>query len=394
MRLVVVTREYPSVTSYYGGIGVHLARLVPELSRLGQDVHLLVPSDDDSREVHHDGATFHLIRKHQMRRLWPLTEMRWGMLADRWLRESGPFDLVFAPEWGGDAWRYARHKRAGPLVTQLTTSLEQVLRVSSGLPRSRGIRVYNAIQSRLERAQTERSDALLAISRSILHWTRELWDVASIPATVLPNPIDVGHTRLLGAGEPPPGFPASGPVIAFAGRLEPRKGVDVLVEAMREVWERFPDAHLVLAGHDSPGRRGPMSERLLRLAGPSVKRMHLLGHLGPERLYPALAAADVVALPSRWEAFGNVGLEAMALGCAVVLTTGGGFEEYCRHRQDGLLVPPGDAGALAAALIELLDDPELRGRLSSSAAEKATEYDAPVIAARYASFFEATAAGV
>jgi glycogen(starch) synthase len=392
MRLVVITREYAPVTPYYGGIGTRLAVLVPELARLGNEVHVLVP-DGGRHEAERDGVRFHPIRKHEMGRLWPLTDARWGLAADRWLRERGPFDVVFAPEWGGAAWRYARHKRSGPLITNLTTPLDLVL-LLSGKPRSRGTRVQYAIQRRLERIQTEGSDALLAISRTLLRWTASLWDIERIPAATLPNPVDVGRVRRLAAGKPPLGFPTGGPVVAFSGRLEPRKGVVVLVEAMGAVWKRFPDAHLVLAGHDSSREDGAMSERLRTLAGPLAKRMHFLGHLDQEQLFPALAAADVVTLPSLWEAVGNAALEAMAVGCALVLTSGSGFDEYCDHLREGILVPPGDSGALASALIDLLDDPEMRARLGSSAAARSRrEHDSPVAVGRYAEFFEAVAAG-
>ncbi len=391
MRLVVITREYAPVTSYYGGIGSRLAVLAPELARLGNEVHVLAP-DGGPHEAERDGVRIHLLGKREMGRLWPLTDARWGLAADRWLRERGPFDVVLAPEWGGDAWRYARHKRAGRLITNLTTPLDVVLQLS-GRPRSRGVRVQYAIQRRLERIQTERSDALLAVSRSLLRRTAGLWNIEGIPAATLPNPVDIDRVRRLAAGKPPPGFPAGGPVVAFSGRLEPRKGVEVLVEAMGAVWTRFPDAHLVLAGHDWSLRNGTMSERLRTLAGPLAERLHLLGHLAPEQLLPALAAADVVALPSLWEAAGNAALEAMAAGCALVLTAGSGFDEVCRHSRDALLVPPGDPGALASALIDLIDDPEMRVRLGSSAAARARrEHDSPVAAGRYADFFEAVAA--
>jgi glycogen(starch) synthase len=392
MRLVVITREYAPVTSYYGGIGTRLAVLAPELARLGNEVHVLVP-DGQSREIERGGVRLHLIAKREMGPLWPITDARWGLAADRWLRERGPFDVVFAPEWGGDAWRYARHKQAGRLITNLTTPLDVVL-LLEGRPRSRGMRFQYAIQRRLERMQTERSDALLAVSRSLLRWTARLWDIEQLPATALPNPVDARRVRRLAAGKLPRGFPTGAPVVAFSGRLERRKGVEVLVQAMGAVWKRFGEAHLVLAGDDWSFGNGAMSDHLRSLAGARSEQMHFLGRLCPEQLFPALATADVVALPSLWEAAGNAALEAMAAGCALVMTAGSGFDEICRHSRDGLLVPPGDPGALARAVIDLLEDPELRARLGASAAARIErDHDAPVAARRYAEFFEAVAAG-
>ena len=73
---------------------------------------------------------------------------------------------------------------------------------------------------------------------------------------------------------------------------------------------------------------------------PERDRFHLLGHQPPERLFPAIAAADVVALPSLWEAFGLVALEGMALGKPCVLTSGSGFEDFFRDGVHGLMLPP------------------------------------------------------
>jgi glycosyltransferase involved in cell wall biosynthesis len=95
-----------------------------------------------------------------------------------------------------------------------------------------------------------------------------------------------------------------------------------------------------------------------------------------------------VALPSVWEAFGIVALEAMAVGRPVVVTSGSGFEEFVRAGRDGLVVPPLHAEALAEALRTLLDDATLRRRLSSSAASRAEEFTATAIVPRYVEYFE------
>jgi glycosyltransferase involved in cell wall biosynthesis len=177
-------------------------------------------------------------------------------------------------------------------------------------------------------------------------------------------------------------------VVVFSGRLEIRKGVHVLVQAMHRVWDAHPQAQLVLIGRDSFWKKGLMSAELRRLAGPRSDRLHMLGDQPQTRLFPALAAADVVALPSLWEAFGIAALEAMALGRPTVVTAAGGYPEFVRPDRDGLLVAPADPSALAEALTALLGDASLRERLGASAAARAEEFAAPVIADRYVACFE------
>src|SRR5205085_12357818 len=134
------------------------------------------------------------------------------------------------------------------------------------------------------------------------------------------------------------------------------------------VWRELPTAQLVLLGRDFPIEGGWMSEYLLRTAGDFTHNVHVLGNQRPETLFPSLAKADVVALPSLWEAFGIAALEAMALGRASVLTSGSGYDDFAAHGHDALLVPPSDAHELAQAILRLLDDPNLRARLGANAA--------------------------
>jgi glycogen(starch) synthase len=388
MRICIVTREYPPVTPYSGGVGTTFALLAPELARRGHELTVLAPALDGKRLVERDGVRLYLRPPPTPERLFFLEEPVWALAVDRELRRLGRFDVVFAAEWGGDASLYARHRRSGPLVVQLTSSIAQILAVSHGLQPSRRWRLKYALQAPMERAQTERADGILASTHAILNWARDLWQIDAVRSVVIPNVVDVDRVRTLARSEPPPGYPGDGPVVAFAGRLEPRKGPQVLVEAMRGVWAELPEARLVMLGADGDFGQGKMSARLRELADRHVDRLHLLGRQPPERLFPALAAAEVVALPSLWENFAAAGLEAMALGSAVVATTGGGFEEFIDTGRDGVLVPPGEPEPLARALAELLRDPTRRQSIGSAAAAKAEQFDVAALAPSYAAFFE------
>lgn len=391
MRLGIITPEYAGVTAYTGGIGSQYAMLAPELVRQGHEVTVFTSSPDVSRRDEREGVRFELVATSRIVTLRSLVSAQRNHRA---LARLGSPDLVLGCEYGGGAWRYARGPHPAPLVTHLHSSTIQIARTSQWLLRQRLLPV-TVLARVLERGQARRSDALLAPTRSILNWSRQLWGLRDIPADVVPNTVDVGRVRALREGEPPPGFPANGPVIVYFGRLETRKGVHVLVRAMRDVWARVPEAQLALLGADNPWRGGSMREHLLELVGPSESRLHLLGPQPPERLFPALAAADVVALPSLWENFATAALEAMALGRAMVVTSGTGFDEFIRPDREALMVPRGDARALSAALLRLLEDAELRARLAASAAQAAQGFDVAVVARQMADALLAlTRAGV
>jgi rhamnosyl/mannosyltransferase len=154
-------------------------------------------------------------------------------------------------------------------------------------------------------------------------------------------------------------------MILFVGVLRPYKGLEVLLRAMTKVAE----AHLVIAGSDPErGHAAGLAARL-GLSG----RVSFAGVVSESRLRVLLHACDLFVLPSldRREAFGIVQLEAMACGKPVVSTdlpTGVRFVN--RDRETGLLVPPGNPPALAAAITRLLTDSGLRTRLGQTARER------------------------
>ena len=138
--------------------------------------------------------------------------------------------------------------------------------------------------------------------------------------------------------------------VVFAGRLASPKGTDVLVRAARDVEGEF-----VICGD---GWQLQALKRMARRLGVE-QRVSFRGWLGAEDLAEELAQASVVVVPSLWpEPFGLVGIEALAAGRPVVASATGGIPDWLEDGVNGLLVPPGDAPALARALDELLADPE------------------------------------
>jgi glycogen synthase len=371
MRLCLVTREFAPVSDYSGGIGTQYGALAPALARRGDEVHVLTPAPERaSKPTASPGIELHLLPPP---RGGMLDLVAWGgVIRDR-LGGLGAFDAVVAPEWAGEAWRYARRPTHGSLVTHLHTSIAQVRRHRPHPTLVERLDPRAWLQHRLEQRQTESSAGLLACSRAVLASARELWRLDAIPARVVPNCIDVGRVRSAAAATQPPWLPRE-PVVFLSGRLEPRKGVHVLARAMRGLWDAGSRAELVLAGRDVGWRGRWMADHVREVAGPHAGRLRFLGTLPQDELFAALGLADVVALPSLWEAFGLAALEAMALGRPVVVTAGSGYEEFVTDGEDALTVPPGDAGELQRALGTLLEDGSLRRQLGAAGARTAERY--------------------
>jgi glycosyltransferase involved in cell wall biosynthesis len=166
------------------------------------------------------------------------------------------------------------------------------------------------------------------------------------------------------------GLAPAAPLVTLLARFQSVKGHDVFVESARRVAQEAPAARFVVAGEDAFGVRADRAfERRVRarVAGDPVlrERLRFLGWTAhPERL---LAASDVVVVSSRFESFGMVPIEAMAAEVPVVSTNVGGPAETIVDGQTGYLVPPGRPDAIAAPVLALLRDPELRVRLGRAA---------------------------
>ncbi|HUR63212.1 MAG TPA: glycosyltransferase family 4 protein [Candidatus Thermoplasmatota archaeon] len=183
---------------------------------------------------------------------------------------------------------------------------------------------------------------------------------------VIPNGIDAEALRPVqgrAALRQTLGIPAGAPVALFLGALNPIKGVDVLLDAWAEVGRSLPDAHLVVLG-DGP-YRAAYERQAKESRSPGPGRVHFRGfvHVGKGDFY---AAADALVLPSRSETFPMVILEAGAAGLPVVASDLPPLRAMVQDGANGLLVPPEDSAALAAALLRLLRDPRLRARLGEA----------------------------
>ena len=171
---------------------------------------------------------------------------------------------------------------------------------------------------------------------------------------------DLASTGVLHQGAAPV-FTAVDPhpwrgAVLYAGRLDERKGLSVLVEAVLGA----PDLRLRIIGDGDPAITRQLQERAATAGG----RIALEGGVDRAALAQAYADADVVAFPVEWaEPWGLVPLEAMAVGRPVVATGRGGSGEYLEHERNALLFEAGDAGALGAALCRLAGDEALRERL-------------------------------
>lgn len=161
------------------------------------------------------------------------------------------------------------------------------------------------------------------------------------------------------------------PVVAYVGRIEAYKHVDVMLRAMARLSDRFPEARILVIG------KGAMLESLRELAEQLGLggRTRFTGFVSNEERDALLAGARVCVCPSEKEGWGLTVIEANSSGTPVVASDAPGLRDSVRHGETGFLAPVGDVGAFAERIGELLDDDAMASRMSRAALAWSKEFD-------------------
>lgn len=273
----------------------------------------------------------------------------------RRVRERWPFEVVHAHMLVPDGWAAACLGAELEVPVVATAHRADVLDVPARGPRSRD-RVAAAVEA---------IDQVCAVSAAIGGAAAALARPRR-PVQVVPNGADA---RVFAPRQPREararlGLPDDGPVVSYVGKLVPRKGVDTLVEAIGLLARRPAGAPLLVAA--GIGELRPALERRAAELG-VADRIRFIGKVGHDEVGWVMAAGDLFVLPSRSEGLPTVVCEAMNVGRAVVATAVDGTPEIVRDGETGLLVPPSDPPALAAALARVLDEPGLARRMGEEA---------------------------
>ena len=223
------------------------------------------------------------------------------------------------------------------------------------------------------------SDSLIACSTSMADEITELFGPGLAEITVIPNGID--STRWPFATRKPHSGPAE---LLYFGRLEYEKGIHELIAALPRIRRTHPGTTLTIAGD------GTQQDWLVELARKHkvLKCVRFAGRAEHEQLLALLHRVDIAVLPSHYEPFGIVALEAAAAGTPLVTSDVGGLGEAVIDGRTGLSFPPRDVAALADAVRAVLDDPAAAQRRAEAARERLTsDFDWHTVAVRTAGVY-------
>ncbi|MEC3976764.1 glycosyltransferase family 4 protein [Amycolatopsis sp. H20-H5] len=348
-----------------GGVQGHVLDLAKALISRGHRVSVLAPADEDAglpEFVHPAGKALGIPYNGSVARLQfgPVSYAR----VRRWLRDN-EFDVLHLHEPTAPSLSMLALKVAdGPIVATFHTATT----------RSRTLAAFQPVLRPLLEKITARI-AVSALAR------RVQVEHAGGDAVEIPNGVDVDF---FARAMPLDGYPRAGGTVGFIGRFaEPRKGMDVLLEALRGLLPEFEELRLLVVGRGDP-------EQLLRDAGPELApHIRLLGQVDDEMKARVLRSVDVYCAPNTGgESFGMILTEAMAAGTPVLASGLDSFRRVLDDGKAGMLTETGDAGALADGLRELLRDPAQRASLAAAAGERVAIFDWSVVATQVLRVYE------
>ncbi len=392
MRHLLISREYPPAPA--GGIGTYAAHMARALAAAGEVVHVIgqawagaasgpdaefgdrlivhrVPMEDPGALI---GSRPHPQLSARARDLFrsdlPAQAFAWeaALLAERLVREEG-IDIIEAQEYEAPLCILQMRRQLGlgpdrepPCIVHLHSPTDFIARHNDWSPAL----PLAVAAGRLERFSIRHADALLCPSRFLARQAAVHFDLAPDTIEVIPLPL-----RRTDAITRAPVVWRAGDIL-YAGRLERRKGVLEWIEAAVDVARERTDARFVFMGANVLGtaRTSGPEEVRRRIPRELADRFIFHPHGGPAALRERLANARLAAVPSRWENFPYVCVEAMASGLPVLATPNGGMAEMIEPGSTGWIAASAAPVDLAAALRTALDTPA--DRLSAMGAAAAT----------------------
>jgi phosphatidylinositol alpha-mannosyltransferase len=348
-----------------GGVGTHISDLAVALQRLGHQVHVLAPAEDDSdlpSFVESSGKPVPVSYNGSVARVafGPVSTRR----VRRWLRE-GDFDVLHV------------HEPASPSLSLLACWVARgpiVATWHSSVVRSRAMHVgYWPLVMALEKVSARIAVSEAARQTLVEHFGGD--------AVLIPNGVDCGKYA---TAEPLEGWPGAGPALLFMGRLdEPRKGLQVLLDALPAIIRRHPKARLLVAGP------GDVDEARSKLSPDLVDKVVFLGRVSEQDKVRAYHSVDLYVAPNiGGESFGIVLAESMASGTPVLASDLDAFRQVLDEGRAGSLFAQGNPADLAEKASRLLDDPIELARIGLAGRDYVQRFDWQLVARKVVEVYE------
>ena len=385
MRVLILSWEYPPLIE--GGLARHVRKLSENLVSLGVDVHVLTRGHEESpAEEEIRGVFVQRVREPERPRelaefvAW-VEHMNADMLAAGVeLGDRFDFDVVHGHDWlvavAGD--HLAKRFRAPLAVTIHATEYGRHQGWVDKHPQSH---IHG-----VERWMANRADRVITCSAYMREHVADIYGLEDDRIAVIPNGIDPSELVPIADLDALRGEFARPDerLVLLVGRLVYEKGFQLALEALPSLIEQLPDVRFLVAGSGTHEQELRAQARELGLDGHGT----FLGWIGDDVLHSLYRIADLCVVPSIYEPFGLVALEAMASGCPCLVADTGGLREVVPNEDVGLRFRSRDPDSLAGMAERILTNAELRDRLVAEATEHVLGFDWADVAEQTTAVYE------
>jgi glycosyltransferase involved in cell wall biosynthesis len=374
MNICLISEEFPPETGW-GGIGTHTYNISLALADMGNDVYVLsksvdamlhisrkgrlaiyrVPDHGRSAGNGFSGAALSALGRLPLSGLneYPLRSLRRGAALVRCMHQLPSFDIIEAPDYGGETfWHQFFSAQKTPIVIKLHTPLYLTQRLNDAPRDVLAVKVRKWI----ERYCMKHATKLISPTKSLADIISNELRIDEIE--VLPNCVDTDFfiNRAKNGNRVQK-------TVLYAGRLERRKGVEVLAKAIPSIVAKAPQIKFQFVGRDTPTAGGGVSmkswlETFFQQQNVS-RHVEFVGEVPRTGIVTYFQEADLCVLPSLWENLPYTCLEAMACGTPVVASNIGGFPEIITDGVDGLLFETRNSEELARKVTAMIKDHDL-----------------------------------
>lgn len=372
MRTLILSWEYPPLIE--GGLARHVRKLSENLVELGAEVHVLTRGDGSAADEQLlNGVHVHRVREPDRPRdlgefvTW-IEHMNTDMLsAGVALGDDLEFDVVHGHDWlVASACDHLARRFDRPLV--MTIHATEYGRHQGWVDKHPQSHIHG-----VEKWVTNRADKVIACSAYMREHIADIYALEENDVSVIPNGIDPEDLRPMdNLDELRLAFAAPDEkLVLLVGRLVYEKGFQVALEALPTLIKNVGNVRFLIAGSGT-------HEEELKAQAESLGLMEhgtFVGWIGDDVLHSLYKIADLTVVPSIYEPFGLVALEAMASGCPCIVADTGGLREVVPTEKVGLRFQSRDPESLARMAERVLTDPELRDRLVTEASDHVLTFD-------------------
>ena len=386
MKICYLTRDYVT-ESNYGGIATYIYNTAKYLVKHGNQVHVICEGNR-TRYYKHENIHIHAIRPNYFWEKFPNIER--GYIARKvpslfygWffnflayktlkkLHQKINFDIIESED-GAGIGLLPTYNKSMRVITRFHTPwtlADQLDNIKRNIIDSKANKYF-------ERKQFLRSFRLNSDSCSLKKEINRIYNIPLNNIDVLYYGIDINKIINQSRKNNILKKKIKEKYILYFGRIEERKGIKTLAKAMPKIFGKYKNIDLLLVGNESYDKNH-LKKYLVEKNKKYTNRINFMPRQSPEILFPIIAEAEIIILPSNWEAFGYTCLESMALGKIVIATSGSGFEEQIqRNGKNGYLFEPENHKELTKKILYVLKlSKKEKKKIEDNAKKRAKEFD-------------------